>query len=85
MWQERPLTFACAGDPLAARYPDAENDVDSVAAVVSGGRVILAAGGDEQGFAFWDLESGELIRGQVSTIPTSRRSPKCGERDRRCS
>ncbi|GAA2660772.1 hypothetical protein GCM10010412_033380 [Nonomuraea recticatena] len=63
VWQERPLTFACAGDPLAARYPDAENDVDSVAAVVSGGRVILAAGGDEQGFAFWDLESGELIRG----------------------
>jgi WD40 repeat protein len=63
VWQERPLAFACAGDPLAAQYPDAENDIDSVAAVVSGGRVVLAAGGDEQGFAFWDLESGELIRG----------------------
>lgn len=25
--------------------------------------MILAAGGDEQGFAFWDLESGELVRG----------------------
>ncbi|WP_433465251.1 hypothetical protein [Spirillospora sp. CA-128828] len=63
VWQERQLTFACAGDTLAAQYPDAENDIHSVAAVVSGGRVVLAAGGDEQGFAFWDLDSGELIRG----------------------
>ncbi|MEU6715152.1 WD40 repeat domain-containing protein [Nonomuraea sp. NPDC046802] len=62
VWQERPLTFACAGDPLNAPYPDAENDLGSVAAVVSDGRVVLAAGGDEQGFAFWDLESGKLIR-----------------------
>ncbi|GAB3968850.1 hypothetical protein GCM10029978_039050 [Actinoallomurus acanthiterrae] len=63
VWQDRPLAFACAGDPLAAQYPDAENDIDSVAAVVSGGHVVLAAGGDEQGVAFWDLERGELIRG----------------------
>ncbi|GAA4627382.1 hypothetical protein GCM10023196_039340 [Actinoallomurus vinaceus] len=63
VWQDRPLAFACAGDPVAAQYPDAENDIDSVAAVVSGGRVVLAAGGDEQGIALWDLESGELIRG----------------------
>ncbi|MEV0398659.1 hypothetical protein [Actinoallomurus sp. NPDC050550] len=63
VWQDRPLAFACAGDPMAAQYPDAENDIDSVAAVVSGGRVVLAAGGDEQGIALWDLESGELIRG----------------------
>ncbi|MET7332194.1 hypothetical protein [Nonomuraea sp. NPDC005650] len=63
VWQERPLAFACAGDPLAAQYPDAENALDSVAAVVSDGRVVLAAGGDEQGFACWDLESGALIRG----------------------
>lgn len=63
VWQERPLAFACGGDPLAAQYPDAANDIHSVAAVMSGGRVVLAAGGDEQGVAFWDLESGELIRG----------------------
>ncbi|GAA3717218.1 hypothetical protein GCM10022224_098640 [Nonomuraea antimicrobica] len=63
VWQERPLAFACAGDPLAAQYPHAENDIHAVAAVVSGGRVVLAAGGDEQGVAFWDLESGALIRG----------------------
>ncbi|MEW9550692.1 hypothetical protein [Nonomuraea sp. NPDC050783] len=63
VWQERPLAFACAGDPLAARYPHADNDLRSVAAVMSAGRVVLAAGGDEQGVAFWDLESGELIRG----------------------
>ncbi|WP_433173090.1 hypothetical protein [Actinoallomurus sp. CA-150999] len=64
VWQDRPLTFAGAGDPLT--HPDAENDINSVAAVVSGGRVVLAAGGDEQGIALWDLESGELIRGASS-------------------
>ncbi|MGA4992846.1 WD40 repeat domain-containing protein [Nonomuraea bangladeshensis] len=63
MWQERPLAFACAGDPLTAQYPHADNDIHAVAAVMSGGRVVLAAGGDEQGCAFWDLDSGELIRG----------------------
>ncbi|RVX40799.1 WD domain G-beta repeat uncharacterized protein [Nonomuraea polychroma] len=62
-WRERPLAYACAEDPLAAEYPDAENDIDSVAVAVSDGRVVLAAGGDEQGAAIWDLDSGELLRG----------------------
>ncbi|GAA1720167.1 hypothetical protein GCM10009734_25170 [Nonomuraea bangladeshensis] len=26
MWQERPLAFAYAGDPLTAQYPHADND-----------------------------------------------------------
>ncbi|MFC9750325.1 hypothetical protein [Streptomyces niveus] len=50
-WQERPLAYAFAEDPLAAEYPDAENDIDSVAVAVSGGRVVVAAGADEQGMA----------------------------------
>ncbi|MGW1365224.1 hypothetical protein ACWCQP_48755 [Streptomyces chartreusis] len=65
LWQKRPLTYAYAGDPLTAEYPDAENELHSVAAAVSGGRVLLAAGGHEQGSALWDLESGELLRGAM--------------------
>ncbi|WP_255948695.1 WD40 repeat domain-containing protein [Streptomyces odontomachi] len=62
-WLERPLAYAFAEDPLAAAYPDARNDVDSVAVAVSDGRVVVAAGGDEQGPAVWDLASGALLRG----------------------
>lgn len=68
-WQERPLTYAFAEDPLAAEYPDAENDIDSVAVAVSGGRVVVAAGGDEQGAAIWDLASGKLLRGTTYGEP----------------
>lgn len=68
-WQERPLAYACAEDPLAARYPDAENDIGSVALSVSDGRVVVAAGGDEQGAALWDLNSGELLRGTTYNEP----------------
>ncbi|MEV0424841.1 WD40 repeat domain-containing protein [Streptosporangium canum] len=69
LWQKRPLTYAFAEDPLAAEYPDAENELNSLAAAVSGGRVLLAAGGHEQGFALWDLESGELLRGAMYGEP----------------
>ncbi|MEV8403633.1 WD40 repeat domain-containing protein [Streptomyces niveus] len=68
-WRERPLAYAFAEDPLAAEYPDAENDIDSVAVAVSGGRVVVAAGGDEQGMAIWDLNSGELLRGTTYNEP----------------
>ncbi|WP_327391687.1 hypothetical protein OG533_02555 [Streptomyces sp. NBC_01186] len=68
-WLERPLAYAFAEDPLAAQYPDAENDVDSVAVAVSDGRVVLAAGGDEQGAAIWNLDSGELLRGTTYGEP----------------
>ncbi|MGP3975030.1 WD40 repeat domain-containing protein [Streptomyces sp. 8N114] len=78
-WLERPLTYAFAEDPLAAAYPDAENDIDSVAVAISDGRVVVAAGGDEQGGAVWELDSGELLRGTtydepyVSSIATVKR------------
>lgn len=62
-WLERRLAYACPGDADAAKIPDAVNDIDSVAVAVSDGRVVLAAGGDEQGLAIWDLDSGELLRG----------------------
>ncbi|MGY0057551.1 hypothetical protein ACWY4P_13450 [Streptomyces sp. LZ34] len=62
-WRKRPLAYAFAEDPRAAQYPDAENEIGSVAAAVSGGRVVLAAGGDEQAPAIWDLESGALLCG----------------------
>ncbi|ARF53307.1 hypothetical protein B1H19_03215 [Streptomyces gilvosporeus] len=68
-WLERPLAYAFAEDPLAAEYPDAKNDIDSVAVAVSGERVVLAAGGDEQGAAMWDLDSGELLRGTTYNEP----------------
>ncbi|MGO4424396.1 hypothetical protein AB4Z54_38315, partial [Streptomyces sp. MCAF7] len=63
-WLERPLTSA-----FAAEHPDAENDLDSVAVAVSDGRVVLAAGGDEQGPSIWDLFSGELLRGNTHNGP----------------
>ncbi|WP_328393903.1 hypothetical protein OHS70_04570 [Streptomyces sp. NBC_00390] len=63
LWQKRPLAYAFAEDPLAVEYPDAENELNSLAAAVSGSRVLLAAGGHEQGSALWDLGSGELPRG----------------------
>lgn len=68
-WQERPLAYACAEDPLAAEYPDAKNDIGSVALAVADGRVVVAAGGDEQGAAVWDLNSGELLRGTTYDEP----------------
>ncbi|MFD8544433.1 WD40 repeat domain-containing protein [Streptomyces sp. NPDC059649] len=69
VWQKRPLAYAFAEDPLAAQYPDAENEIDTVAAAVFDGRVVLAAGGDEQAPALWDLESGRLLRGTTYEEP----------------
>ncbi|MFI1398734.1 WD40 repeat domain-containing protein [Streptomyces sp. NPDC020681] len=69
VWQKRPLAYAFAEDPLAAQYPDAENEIDTVAAAVSNGRVVLAAGDDEQAPALWDLESGKLLRGTTYEEP----------------
>jgi WD40 repeat protein len=60
-WRKRPLAFAHAGDPVFAEYPDADNEIDSVAAAVADGRIVLAAGADEQEPAFWDLDSGQLL------------------------
>ncbi|MFI0815826.1 WD40 repeat domain-containing protein [Streptomyces sp. NPDC021098] len=70
-WQERPLVYAFAEHPLGAEHPDAKNDVDSVAMAVSDGRVVVAAGGDEQGAAIWDLDSGELLRGPTDELYVS--------------
>ncbi|MER5257085.1 hypothetical protein [Streptomyces sp. NPDC002855] len=69
VWQKRPLAYGFAEDPLAAKYPDADNELESVTAAVSGGRVLLAAGGHEQGCALWDLDSGELLRGAMYEDP----------------
>jgi WD40 repeat protein len=63
VWRNVMLPFACAADPEAAQYPDAGNEFDSLALAASGGRVVLAGGGDEQGVAFWDVNTGELISG----------------------
>ncbi|MEU5100781.1 MULTISPECIES: hypothetical protein [unclassified Streptomyces] len=68
-WLERPLASPFAEGPLGAEHPDAVNDIDSVAAAVFDGRVVLAAGGDEQGTAIWDLSSGELLRGTADNGP----------------
>ncbi|MES4903417.1 MULTISPECIES: hypothetical protein [unclassified Streptomyces] len=62
-WLERPLAYAFA------EYPAAENDIDSVAVATFDGRVVLAAGGDEQGAAIWDLHSGELLPGTAYNTP----------------
>ncbi|MFG2136403.1 WD40 repeat domain-containing protein [Streptomyces sp. NPDC048650] len=68
VWQEPPLVYAFAEDSLAAEYPDAENEIDSVAVAVHNGRAVPAAGGDEQAVAFWDLESGGLLRGTTYDV-----------------
>ncbi|SCL68141.1 WD domain-containing protein, G-beta repeat-containing protein [Micromonospora citrea] len=69
VWRNLVLPFACAADPQAAQYPDAGNELDSLALAVSDGRVVLAAGGDEQGVAFWDVGAGELISGTSFDAP----------------
>lgn len=69
VWRNLVLPSACAADPQAARYPNAGNELDSLALAVSGGRVVLAAGGDEQGVAFWDVGTGELINGTTFDGP----------------
>lgn len=60
-WLARPIPYAHAEDPIMAEYPDAENTIDMVAALSVGGRLLLAAGGDEQEPALWDLGTGELL------------------------
>ncbi|MFC9235264.1 WD40 repeat domain-containing protein [Streptomyces decoyicus] len=60
-WLARPLPYAHAGDPVVAEFPDAENSIDMVAALSVDGKLLLAAGGDEQEPAFWDLGTGELL------------------------
>ncbi|QZY19977.1 WD40 repeat domain-containing protein [Streptomyces decoyicus] len=60
-WLARPLPYAHAGDPLVAAFPDAENTIDMVAALSVDGKLLLAAGGDEQEPALWDLGAGELL------------------------
>lgn len=66
-WRKRPLTCAFTGDPDAAAYSLIDNEIDRVAAAVVGGRVLLAAGGDEQAAALWDMETGELLRNAFHT------------------
>ncbi|MFD3418273.1 WD40 repeat domain-containing protein [Streptomyces decoyicus] len=60
-WLARPLPYAHAGDPVVAEFPDAENSIDMVAALSVDGKLLLAAGGDEQEPALWDLGTGELL------------------------
>ncbi|MDX3099238.1 WD40 repeat domain-containing protein [Nonomuraea angiospora] len=60
-WSGRSLPYAHAGDPVVAQFPDAENAIDMVAALSVDGKLLLAAGGDEQEPALWDLGSGELL------------------------
>ncbi|MFF4621564.1 WD40 repeat domain-containing protein [Nonomuraea jabiensis] len=60
-WSGRSLPYAHAGDPIVAQFPDAENVIDMVAALSVDGKLLLAAGGDEQEPALWDLGSGELL------------------------
>ncbi|MEV5572223.1 WD40 repeat domain-containing protein [Spirillospora sp. NPDC052269] len=67
-WTSPRLAFAHAENPAFANYPDAHNEFSKVAAVSGGGRLVLAAGGDEQEPAVWDLGSGELVA----------RTPSCG-------
>jgi WD40 repeat protein len=59
-WLARSLSFVHAGDPAMAGYPDAGNEIGSVAALSLDGELLLAAGGHEQEPGLWDLGSGEL-------------------------
>ncbi|MGI5201416.1 WD40 repeat domain-containing protein [Spirillospora sp. CA-108201] len=59
-WVARSLPYAHAGDPAVAEFPDAENVIDTVAALSVDGALLLAAGGDEQEPALWDLGSCSL-------------------------
>jgi len=61
VWRHRPLPFGY-DEEISEDYPDAVNLIDSVAVTAAGGRMVLAAGHDEQPVVFWDLETGELIR-----------------------
>lgn len=60
-WTAPPLAFVHKDEPNFADYPDAHNEIDSVAALSVDGKLVLAAGGDEQEPALWDFETGELI------------------------
>ncbi|MEU8138922.1 hypothetical protein [Streptodolium elevatio] len=64
VWRQRPLPFGYDED-IIRNYPDAKNRIDQMAVTVAGECVVLAAGHDEQPVAFWDLESGELLRGAI--------------------
>ncbi|GAA4994686.1 hypothetical protein GCM10023205_79390 [Yinghuangia aomiensis] len=61
VWRQRPLPFGY-DEAIIHNNPDVENRIDQVAVTVARGRVVLAAGHDEQPVAFWDLETGELLR-----------------------
>ncbi len=69
VWSKPSLTCAFAEDPAAAAYPDAGNEIHSVAVAVFDGRLVLAAGGYEQPAAIWDLDSGELLRATTYVEP----------------
>ncbi|WP_157429492.1 WD40 repeat domain-containing protein [Actinomadura oligospora] len=60
-WTTPRLAFAHREDPAFAEYPDAHNELDKVAALSADGRLLLAAGGDEQEPAVWNVDSGELV------------------------
>ncbi|MFC4909679.1 WD40 repeat domain-containing protein [Actinomadura gamaensis] len=60
-WTGRPLRYAHAGDPAVAAFPDAGNELGALAAASVGGRLLMAAGGDEQEPALWDLGSGDVV------------------------
>lgn len=60
-WTSASLTYAHAEDPRMAEFPDADNVLDRFAALSHDGRLLLAAGGNEQEPALWDFGSGELV------------------------
>ncbi|WP_329520296.1 WD40 repeat domain-containing protein [Spirillospora sp. NBC_01491] len=55
-WTSRSLP------PAYEDYPDAEADLDCASAGVHQGRVILAGGSENHGFAAWDLDGGAVLR-----------------------
>lgn len=62
-WLKRSrLTHANEAEGLLDDYPDATNAVDTLAATVFEGQLLLAAGGDEQSYSFWDAATGKLFR-----------------------
>ncbi|MFG2090588.1 MULTISPECIES: WD40 repeat domain-containing protein [unclassified Spirillospora] len=62
--------LACTWDPASHRWtqyeldiPDEEfpyTELTSIGAAVVDGRIVIGGGGDHQGFAMWDLETGKV-------------------------
>ncbi|GGV45181.1 hypothetical protein GCM10010182_82010 [Actinomadura cremea] len=63
LWDPTCDRWTCRALPPAYEdYPDSEADLDCAAAGVHQGRVILAGGSENYGFAAWDLDGGAVLR-----------------------